>query len=73
MKFNNKLLYSGGWNPFQEVRLSSSDGVTVQDCAWNPTMPNLVAICLSDGSLVMVDLKDSQVEINALPSNTGAQ
>ena len=59
--------------PFNEVRLSPSEGVAVEDCAWNPAAANLVALCLSDGSLVSIELKDRDVEINSLPPATAAK
>ncbi|XP_057372318.1 nuclear pore complex protein Nup214-like [Daphnia carinata] len=64
---------TGEWNPFQEIRLSSTDGITVSDCAWNPTIPGLVAVSLSDGSLVAVEINNTQFSIISLPSNTQAQ
>uniref|UniRef100_A0A0P6FD67 Nuclear pore complex protein Nup214 n=1 Tax=Daphnia magna TaxID=35525 RepID=A0A0P6FD67_9CRUS len=64
---------TGEWSPFQEVRLSSTEGITVSDCAWNPTVPGLVAVSLSDGSLVAVEINNTQFSINSLPSNTQAQ
>ncbi|KAI9560680.1 putative nuclear pore complex protein Nup214 [Daphnia sinensis] len=64
---------AGEWSPFQEVRLSSTDGITVSDCAWNPTVPGLVAVSLSNGSLVAVEINNTQFSINSLPSNTQAQ
>ena len=36
-------------------------------------MPGLVAVCLSDGSLVAVELDNTQFTINSLPASTGAQ
>jgi hypothetical protein len=45
----------------------------VKDCAWNPVIPTLVAVCLSDGSLVAVEINNTQFTINSLPSSTGAQ
>lgn len=71
--FKNLSFQTGDWNPFQEVRLSSTEGTTVRDCAWNPTTPGLVAVSLSDGSLVGVEIKNTQFTINSLPPSTGAQ
>jgi hypothetical protein len=45
----------------------------VRDCAWNPVIPTLLAVCLSDGSLVAVEINNTQVTLNSLPSSTGAQ
>lgn len=45
----------------------------MSDCAWNPTVPGLVAVSLSDGSLVAVEINNTQFSINSLPSNTRAQ
>ena len=45
----------------------------MRDCAWNPVIPTLVAVCLSDGSLVAVEINNTQFTINSLPSSTGAQ
>ena len=71
--FKNFLSQTGDWNPFQEVRLSSTEGTSVRDCAWNPTVPGLVAVSISDGSLVAVEINNTQFTINSLPPNTGAQ
>ena len=59
--------------PFQEVRLSLGDGATVEDCAWNPTVPEMIAVSLSDGSLVTIQLNDKEFSINSLPASTGAK
>lgn len=63
----------GDWSPFQEVRLSATEGVSISDCAWNPTMPELLAVSLSDGSLVAIEVKDTQFTLNSLPPSTGIQ
>jgi len=59
--------------PFQEVRLSSGEGVTLEDCAWNPTVPELIAVSLSDGMLLTIQLSDKEFTINSIPASTGAK
>ena len=55
------------------MRLSASDGVIVEDCSWNPTVPGLVAISLSDGSLLTIELNKTEYTFNSLPPSTGAK
>lgn len=35
----------------QEIRLSATAGVFVVEVSWNPTIPGVLTVCKSDGSL----------------------
>ena len=63
----------GPITPFKEVRLSMSEGVTILDCVWNPAVVELVAVCLSDGSLTVIGVQETNVNINSLPASTNAR
>ncbi|GJQ67605.1 putative nuclear pore complex protein [Trypoxylus dichotomus] len=57
---------------YQEVRLSHSSDVNIVETIWNPTISSFCAVCRSDGSLAVYDIKETAVEINELPKSTGA-
>lgn len=50
-----------------EVRLTSKSDTLVLELAWNPGITNILAACLSDGSMVAYELKSSGVDISTLP------
>jgi hypothetical protein len=50
-----------------EVRLSTKPDTSVLDLSWNPGITNILAACLSDGSMVAYELKPTGVEISTLP------
>ncbi|XP_022254420.1 nuclear pore complex protein Nup214-like isoform X2 [Limulus polyphemus] len=57
--------------PFTEVRLSATPGITVRNLTWNPSVVEMFAVCLSDGSLGIYELSDMILKINAvLPAQT---
>ncbi|PNF32473.1 hypothetical protein B7P43_G04906 [Cryptotermes secundus] len=55
-----------------EVRLSSKPDTSVLELTWNPGITNILAACLSDGSMVAYELKSSGVDISTLPPATQA-
>ncbi|XP_071450625.1 nuclear pore complex protein Nup214 [Hetaerina americana] len=61
--------------PAWEIRLSAVPGVAVQDIAWNPRLPQLICVCLCDGSVTVNELKGSSqnVESISIPAATGAK
>jgi len=56
-----------------EVRLTSKSDTLVLDLAWNPGITNILAACLSDGSMVAYELKPSGVAVSPLPPATQAK
>lgn len=49
------------WTPSRRVRFSTAaDAADVVDAAWNPTGADTVAVCLSDGSLVVAKIGSTQ-------------
>ena len=42
--------------------------MSVEDCAWNPTVAGLAALCLSDGTLMTIDVNGTAATINSLPT-----
>ncbi|XP_037034125.1 nuclear pore complex protein Nup214 [Bradysia coprophila] len=42
----------------QNIRLCTDDGVTASQLLWNPVLPNTLAICLSNKSLLVFTFKD---------------
>lgn len=62
-------------DPFVEVRLSASQNAEVVDYAWNPAVPTLFAVCLSDGSVSAFDIADAPGSLKVsgnLPPSVGA-
>lgn len=55
-----------------EVRLSTKPDTSVLELTWNPGITNILAACLSDGSMVAFELKTSGVDISTLPPATQA-
>lgn len=55
-----------------EVRLSATPGVQIVEAKWNPTIMQCFTACKSDGSLGIYEIKNSGVDINELPSASGA-
>jgi len=56
-----------------EVRLSTKPDTSVLELAWNPGNTNILAACLSDGSMAAYELKPSAVDISTLPPATQAK
>ncbi|GAB0099324.1 Nuclear pore complex protein Nup214 [Sergentomyia squamirostris] len=50
----------------QSMRLSPDIGVRSKQLAWNPTIPNVLAICLENGALSMFLLKEQGFEFHTV-------
>ncbi|XP_069698621.1 nuclear pore complex protein Nup214 [Periplaneta americana] len=55
-----------------EVRLSTKVDTSILELTWNPGIPNILAACLSDGSMMAYELKSTGVDISSLPPATQA-
>ncbi|KAK1155476.1 hypothetical protein AOXY_G26829 [Acipenser oxyrinchus oxyrinchus] len=56
---------------FAYHKAAAEEGCSVYDLKWNPTLPSLLAMCLSDGSLHILEVTDA-VKVQAqLPPSTG--
>ncbi|KAK2819232.1 hypothetical protein Q5P01_024793 [Channa striata] len=57
--------------PFASLQPAVPSGTLVQDLKWNPAQASTLAACLSDGSMMVVDVTDS-VKVQAeLPASSG--
>ncbi|XP_067339271.1 nuclear pore complex protein Nup214 isoform X2 [Channa argus] len=57
--------------PFASLQPAVPSGTLVQDLKWNPAQASTLAACLSDGSMMILDVTDS-VKVQAeLPASSG--
>lgn len=57
--------------PFASYQPAVAPDVLVQDLKWNPAQVSVLAVCLSDGTIMILDVTDS-VNVQArLPSSSG--
>ncbi|KAK5611716.1 hypothetical protein CRENBAI_011821 [Crenichthys baileyi] len=58
-------------SPFASLRPSVASDTLVQDLKWNPAQPSMLAACLSDGSMMILEVTDG-VKIQAQrPATSG--
>ncbi|XP_054896045.1 nuclear pore complex protein Nup214 [Poeciliopsis prolifica] len=58
-------------SPFASLQPPVASDALVQDLKWNPAQPSMLAACLSDGSMMILEVTDG-VRIQAqLPANSG--
>ncbi|XP_051522356.1 nuclear pore complex protein Nup214-like isoform X2 [Myxocyprinus asiaticus] len=57
--------------PFTSFRPAASSGVLVQDLKWSPVEASRLATCLSDGSMMVLDVQDSVNVVAQLPASAG--
>lgn len=60
---------------FQRIPVSREAQVKVKQMLWNPVLPNMMAICLDDGTIGMYVLKDgySSFEYFSIDKSEGAK
>ncbi|XP_060056378.1 nuclear pore complex protein Nup214 isoform X2 [Erinaceus europaeus] len=57
--------------PFAYHKLLKDAGGMVIDMKWNPTVPSMVAVCLADGSIAVLQVTDTARVCATLPSTVG--
>ncbi|KAJ7987277.1 hypothetical protein DPEC_G00337060 [Dallia pectoralis] len=57
--------------PFATLRPGAGLGIIVQDLKWNPVQASILAVCLSDGSMMVLDVTETVTVQARLPATTG--
>uniref|UniRef100_A0A8C8EW55 Nuclear pore complex protein Nup214 n=1 Tax=Oncorhynchus tshawytscha TaxID=74940 RepID=A0A8C8EW55_ONCTS len=57
--------------PFATLQLRAGLGIIVQDLKWNPVQVSMLATCLSDGSMMVLEVTDSITVQAQLPATAG--
>lgn len=57
--------------PFVTLRPGVGLGIIVQDLKWNPVQVSMLATCLSDGSMMVLEVTDSVTVQAQLPATEG--
>ncbi|KAF5909532.1 nuclear pore complex protein, partial [Clarias magur] len=57
--------------PFASFRAGSEPDMSVQDLKWSPTEAFRLAVCLSDGTMMVLDVMEKVVPVAQLPASVG--
>ncbi|XP_062290745.1 nuclear pore complex protein Nup214 isoform X2 [Scomber scombrus] len=57
--------------PFASLQPAVPPGTLVQDLKWSPALASMLAGCLSDGSMIILDVTDSVKMQSSLPASDG--
>lgn len=57
--------------PFASLHPDILSGTLVQDMKWNPAQASTLAACLSDGSMLVMDVTDDVKVLAELPASSG--
>ncbi|XP_010876287.4 nuclear pore complex protein Nup214 isoform X2 [Esox lucius] len=57
--------------PFATLRPGAGLGIIVQDLKWNPALASILAVCLSDGSMMVLDVMENVTVQARLPATEG--
>nr|XP_046223945.1 LOW QUALITY PROTEIN: nuclear pore complex protein Nup214-like [Oncorhynchus gorbuscha] len=57
--------------PFATLQLRAGLGIIVQDLKWNPVQVSMLATCLSDGSMMVLEVTDGITVQAQLPATAG--
>ncbi|XP_026152788.1 nuclear pore complex protein Nup214 isoform X1 [Mastacembelus armatus] len=57
--------------PFASLQPAVSSGTIVQDLKWNPAQSSTLAACMSDGSMIILEITDSVKVQAGLPASSG--
>ena len=63
------LLQGQTVEPFQKIRVSTE----ILDLSWNPTQPNLLVICMSDGRAQLFEVTENLNIVASLPAVVSAR
>ncbi|BFZ05689.1 hypothetical protein BsWGS_08728 [Bradybaena similaris] len=58
--------------PFACSQVNASHSAEVWDLSWNPAVPNMLAVCTSDGNVELIDVTDTPKVIAVLVAAVGA-
>ncbi|XP_012724417.2 nuclear pore complex protein Nup214 isoform X2 [Fundulus heteroclitus] len=58
-------------SPFASLQPAVASDTLVQDLKWNPAQPSMLAACLSDGSMMILEVTDNVKMTAQLPATSG--